>query len=95
MDVNQALGASLKELRLRKGLSQEAIGASQSYVSDVERGLKSLSFEKLDELANNIGVHPLTVLLNCYLKLETDCDRSSLIATVIRELEEAEIQKIT
>ncbi len=67
MELKQAFGLAFKELRISKGLSQEAVGASQSYISDVERGIKSPTIEKLAELAANMGVHPLTILARTYL----------------------------
>ena len=57
MELKQAIGQAFKELRVSRGLPQEAAGASQSYISDVERGLKSPTIEKFNELATNIGVH--------------------------------------
>ena len=56
MDLNHALGQAIKELRIAKGLSQELIGASQTYVSDIERGLKFLSVEKLDQFFRALGL---------------------------------------
>lgn len=67
MDTTQALGQAIKWHRTKRNLSQETIGMSQSYVSDIERGLKSLSVEKLEEFSYAIGVHPLSILLRCYL----------------------------
>ena len=85
MELNEALGKALRDFRARNGISQEQMGASQSYVSDVERGLKSVSVEKLDEFATAIGVHPVTVLLRCYLILDGEQSSESLIARVQAE----------
>lgn len=86
MELNEAIGLALKQQRLSKGFSQETIGASQSYISDIERGLKSISVEKLDELANNMGVHPLTILANSYLKLDTNTDLQTIFDIISKEL---------
>ncbi|MDI2589819.1 helix-turn-helix transcriptional regulator [Pseudomonas sp. 681] len=93
MDLNRALGRALRELRQSKGLSQESIGASQSYISDVERGIKTLSVEKLEEFAINIGVHPVTLLTKCYLIKNDDINSEMLLATVHNELENFSKQK--
>lgn len=86
MELNEALGRALRDLRTRRGVSQEQVGASQSYVSDVERGLKSMSIEKLDEFASAIGVHPVTILLKCYILMGDVDARDELLARVMSEL---------
>lgn len=66
MDINRAIGKVLREMRVARSISQERVSASQSDVSDIERVLKSLIVEKLDEFAQAIGVHPATILVRCY-----------------------------
>lgn len=93
MDLNRALGRALRELRQSKGLSQESIGSSQSFISDVERGIKTLSVEKLEEFAVNIGVHPVTLLTKCYLIKNNDPSADALLTSVLNELEGSRSQK--
>ncbi|MBN6715016.1 helix-turn-helix domain-containing protein [Pseudomonas capsici] len=68
MELSKAVGAALKEARESKGLTQEDfVGVSgRSYLSEIERGLKSPTLEKLDQLATRIGIHPLELLISCY-----------------------------
>ncbi|MDH1558226.1 helix-turn-helix domain-containing protein [Pseudomonas chengduensis] len=90
MELKQAIGQAFKELRVSKGLPQEAAGASQSYISDVERGLKSPTIEKFNELATNIGVHPLIILAKGYLVAgtpETVDELLTLLKTELCDLE--------
>ncbi|WP_439858487.1 helix-turn-helix domain-containing protein [Pseudomonas syringae] len=70
MDLSNAIGAALKEAREAKGLTQEDfVGVSgRTYLSEIERGLKSPTLEKLDQLATRIGIHPLELLVSCYAK---------------------------
>ncbi|WP_244902344.1 helix-turn-helix domain-containing protein [Pseudomonas gessardii] len=86
LELSKALGQALKESRISKGLSQEQVGASQSYVSDIERGLKTLSLEKLDEFASGIGVHPITILARCYLIKEESMKQEDVINRLRLEL---------
>lgn len=86
MELKYAFGQALRELRMSKGLSQESIGASQSYVSDVERGLKTPSIEKLDEFASTIGIHPVTILAKSYLVKDRSLSAEDLMALVRKEL---------
>jgi transcriptional regulator with XRE-family HTH domain len=55
-----ALGHAIRNLRLTKGLTQEALaeaaGLHPRYVSDVERGRRNIGFVNLDRLAAALGV---------------------------------------
>jgi transcriptional regulator with XRE-family HTH domain len=86
LELKYAFGQALRELRMSKDLSQESIGASQSYVSDVERGLKTPSIEKLDEFASTIGIHPVTILAKSYLLKDRSLSPEDLMALVRKEL---------
>ena len=73
MDINQAFGNALREIRLGKGLSQEkmASAASRVYISSLERGLKSQTLVTVEMIAGELGVHPLTLLTLTYEYLES------------------------
>lgn len=86
MELKQAIGQAFKELRVSRGLPQEAAGASQSYISDVERGLKSPTIEKFNELATNIGVHPLIILAKGYILAGDPETTEELLALLKNEL---------
>ncbi|WLI26920.1 helix-turn-helix transcriptional regulator [Pseudomonas rhodesiae] len=68
MELKQAFGAALKKLRSERKLSQEDFSdvSSRTYLSTLERGLKSPTIEKVDELASVLNVHPLTILVGWY-----------------------------
>lgn len=61
---------ALRSIRKSKGLSQEAfsISSSRTYISTLERDLKSPTLSKIDDLAEVAGVHPLTLLVMSYLR---------------------------
>lgn len=65
---------ALKKARTAQGLSQESFGlvSSRTYVSSLERGLKAPTLNKADELAQVLGIHPLTLLALSYA---VDCPR--------------------
>ncbi len=56
----------LREIRQEKGLSQEELadraGLHRTYISQVERGLKSPSLRSLEQIAQALGV-PASALL--------------------------------
>lgn len=60
--------AALKVVRKARGLSQEAFSdvSSRTYMSSLERGLKSPTLSKVAELCEVMGVHPLTLLALAY-----------------------------
>ncbi|MCO6055545.1 helix-turn-helix domain-containing protein [Pseudomonas sp. MOB-449] len=79
MDLSQAVGTAVRIARLSKAMRQEALGASQTYVSDVERGLKAPSLEKLEEMALAMGIHPVSLVLASYLVKEAPTSTETLI----------------
>ncbi|MGL5962864.1 MAG: helix-turn-helix domain-containing protein [Fusobacteriaceae bacterium] len=56
MDIKIKFGIRLKKLRKQKNFTQEKLSEladiDRSYISDIERGIKSISIDKLDQLAN-------------------------------------------
>ena len=62
------LPEALKTIRATRGLSQEAFSdvSSRTYMSSLERGLKSPTLNKLAELCEVMEVHPLTLLALAY-----------------------------
>lgn len=68
MKAKPSLPAALKTIRKARGLSQEAFSdvSSRTYMSSLERGLKSPTLNKLEELCEVMGVHPLTLLALAY-----------------------------
>jgi len=64
------IAKALKVARSAKGLSQESFSfvSSRTYVSSLERGMKSPTLSKLDDLAEVLQIHPLTLLALAYLQ---------------------------
>lgn len=69
MEIQKALGLAIKEIRQSKQLTQEFFSdvSSRTYLSVLENGKKKPSVEKVVDLANAMGVHPLTILTLTYL----------------------------
>lgn len=83
-------GAGLQLARKSRGLTQEdfSIVSSRTYLSSLERGMKSPTISKLEELASVIGIHPLSLLALAYLpstgpELEQLC---KLVTTELRSI---------
>jgi transcriptional regulator with XRE-family HTH domain len=94
-------GHALRAVRKARELSQEAFGlqSSRTYVSTLERGLKSPTLNKVDELAQVMSVHPITLLALAYADLGHGSDIDRLVRTVtqelhfLRELNQNEVKK--
>ena len=59
-DLRPTLGARIKELRKRLGISQEELAHRANlhwtYVSDLERGMQSPTIDVINRLARGLGV---------------------------------------
>lgn len=89
MEINRAFGKALQTIRRKKGLTQEDFSdiSSRTYLSILERGLKSPTIEKVDDLAKTLNVHPLTLLLQAYANVEEVRDIEKLIEIIRVETE--------
>lgn len=65
-------GVALRVVRLGRGLAQEEFGdvSGRTYISNLERDLHSPTLEKIEELAEVLKVHPLTLILLAYCETE-------------------------
>ena len=60
--LRELLGVNVRQLRLERQWSQDELsarsGLTQSYVSQVESGLRAVSIDALDQLARAFGEPP-------------------------------------
>ena len=63
-------GRALNRARRHRGLTQEDFAdvSGRTYVSALERGLKSPTLEKVAELAPALDIHPLTLMALAHLR---------------------------
>ena len=68
MAAKDSLATAIRTVRKARGLSQEAFSdvSSRTYMSSLERDLKSPTMHKLTELCEVMDVHPLTLLTLAY-----------------------------
>jgi len=88
------LAQALKTVRKARGLSQEAFSdvSSRTYMSTLERDLKSPTISKLAELCEVMDVHPLTLLTLAYAGDNTQ-ELDKLVEQVRQEIEGLRIQR--
>lgn len=60
MEITEKLGNRIKELRLKKGLSQERfalmIDMDRTYFSSVEAGKRNVAIRNINKIANGLDV---------------------------------------
>ncbi len=88
MELKEAFGRALRQFRKSKGLTQEDFSclSSRTYLSALERGHKSPTLDKLDELSKIMKVHPVTLMAGSYLKLEDQLTVEQLLNRIRDEL---------
>jgi transcriptional regulator with XRE-family HTH domain len=86
--AKHSLATAIRTVRKARGLSQEAFSdvSSRTYMSSLERDLKSPTMHKLMELCEVMEVHPLTLLTLAYAGDSTR-KTDQLLAQVRQELE--------
>lgn len=91
MAEQHSLAEALKTVRKARGLSQEAFSrvSSRTYMSTLERDLKSPTISKLAELCEVMEVHPITLLTLAY------GGRDPAEANRLLELVQQELRKIS
>jgi len=74
MKLRLGLAKAIVSARKSKGITQEDFSnvSSRTYVSSLERGLKSPTIDKLDELCGVLEVHPVSMLLAAYLLADSN-----------------------
>jgi len=88
MELKQAVAQALRKTRSSRGLTQEDFSdvSSRTYLSTLERGLKSPTIDKLVELANRMGIHPLSLLTEVFLLADEEKDLEALFSKVRQDL---------
>src|SRR5947207_14659639 len=60
------LGASVRSLRFRLGISQEELAERadlhRTYIAGIERGARNVTLKSMDKLAKALGVSPASLL---------------------------------
>jgi transcriptional regulator with XRE-family HTH domain len=88
--IHNKLPAALKAARAARGLTQGdfAVVSSRTYLSTLERGIQSPTLEKIEQLAQTLQIHPLTLLTMAYAESTRPEDVQKLQSLVDRELAE-------
>lgn len=88
MELKQAFAIALKQLRQKKNCTQEDfyLVSSRTYISTLERGLKSPTLEKLEDIASVLRIHPATLVINSYINKD-DTSLESIFQRIREDLD--------
>lgn len=88
MGLLARFGVGLQLTRKMRGLTQEDFSdvSSRTYLSSLERGKKSPTISKLEELASVLDIHPLSLLALAYAPMSGQ-ERTEFLALIAAELE--------
>lgn len=88
MDLRRNFGRALRTARKLRGLSQEALDnvSSRTYISSLERGLKSPTLEKVEQIAGALAIHPITLVAYSYLASNNSEAYDELLGQIRDEL---------
>jgi transcriptional regulator with XRE-family HTH domain len=87
MSLREGFASALRQIRTSRNLTQEDFGevSSRTYLSSLERAMKSPTLDKVEELASVLKVHPITLLALAYCHSQK-VDLEGLYATVSDEM---------
>lgn len=89
MSLRTGLAKALASARKYKGIPQEGFSntSSRTYVSTLERGLKSPTVDKLDGLCHILEIHPVSLLFAAYV-LDGANETAELHRTIAKEVDQ-------
>jgi transcriptional regulator with XRE-family HTH domain len=88
LELKRAIGNSIKSYRLKREISQESLGPSQPYISNLEAGRGSASLDKIEQMADVLGVHPISIIVAGYLTSNEHANKEQLLERIQTELAE-------
>jgi len=96
MNTRTAFGKSLKQIRKSLKFTQEDFGivSSRTYLSSLERGLKSPTLDKIEVLAKAMKIHPLTLLTLAYVRMGKERSLEALFQQIRKEIKEIEFKSV-
>lgn len=90
MNLRHALALAIKTVRKSRNLTQEDFGivSSRTYLSSLERGLKSPTLDKVQEIAEVMDIHPASLILMAYALTQKENNQAVIdsIATEAKAL---------
>ena len=97
MDINEALGVQVRQLRKAQGMTQEEFsqrsGLSVDYIGKIERGTTSPTVESLEQVARGLGVK-IRTLFDLYEEDAQSQDSTTALVEISRYLRDKSIDDV-
>lgn len=94
MDTKQMIGARIKDLRTRKGLTQEKLAEkieiNPKYLSSIERGLENPTLKTLIKFSEQLGVDLDDIFYQ--IQIEDPAERKSLILALLDQADDDQLK---
>lgn len=92
MSNRTGLAAALRAVRAIRGLAQSDLGeaADRKFVYRIEQGKSDVTLGKLDEIAQAVGIHPITLMVLGAVS-SSDQAASNILQVVQSELDAFEV----
>ena len=89
METRRGFAKALKNLRKKKGLTQEDLSeySSRTYISSLERAIKSPTLDKIDEISEMMDIHPLELLILTYKYTSPRKSINKVITKILSNIE--------
>ncbi|WP_406226974.1 helix-turn-helix domain-containing protein [Pseudomonas siliginis] len=88
MELNDAFAAALKGMRTLRHMPQQRFfgTTSRAYMTHLEQGRRGPGLAKIEDLAAVMGVHPVSIVVECYLQKNPEMDLESLLEKIRQDL---------
>jgi hypothetical protein len=88
MELNAAFALALKDLRMRRKLAHHSFfgGTSRAYMTLLEKGTRCPTIAKIEDLSTVLDIHPVSLLVECYLQKNPDEDLKCILERVKKDL---------
>ncbi len=96
MDLKQMIGARIKDIRNKQGITQEQlserVGINTKYLSSIERGKENPTLNTLLKLTQSLDVNLDEMFSN--LQIEDPAKRKSLIISLLDEADDEQLKLV-
>ena len=96
MDLKQMIGARIKEIRRKKGITQEQLsermGINPKYLSSIERGKENPTLNTMISLAESLDVKIADLF--SFLEVQDPAKRKTLIRSLLNRADSAQLKDV-
>ena len=96
MDLKQMIGARIKEIRTKKGITQEQLSErmeiNPKYLSSIERGKENPTLNTLIRLSKSLGVDLSEIFR--FIQIEDPTERKNLIISLLEKADSEQLKLI-